>query len=349
MSLRVLQLGPYPPPEGGVTRNMLAIRDRLRECGDHCSIITTSRSTKIVDEPGVHHPRSATELISLIRRTEHDILHLHVGGDINRRLLSLMVAVTTFGKRPVLTMHSGGYATTDAAKVAKPGSARGRIFRRFSHVIAVNNALADVFKRYGVSEEKVSTILPFVLTPPDPAVDLRNDLDEFARSHSPLLVSVGGLAPDYEPLFLIEAMKGIRKHFANAGLMIIGAGSLRNEADRAVTVNALDDAVLLAGDVPHAETLQLIERADAMLRITLFDGDAISVRESLYVGTPVVATDNGMRPSGVKLIKNGDANALLDHIKVILADPPSRPAELAPDYSNIDEVLALYDSLLGNR
>src|SRR4051812_16326601 len=99
MPIRVLQLGPYPPPEGGITRNMLAIRERLRERGDECSIIATSRSAQVAAEPEVYHPRSAAELVSLIRKVDHDILHLHVGGDITRRVLSLCVAAATFGRR----------------------------------------------------------------------------------------------------------------------------------------------------------------------------------------------------------------------------------------------------------
>ncbi|HTH51889.1 MAG TPA: glycosyltransferase family 4 protein, partial [Pyrinomonadaceae bacterium] len=185
MPIRVLQLGPYPPPEGGVTRNLLAIRERLLARGDECSIIATSRSTKITDDPNVYHPRSAPDLLSLIRKIDHDVLHLHVGGDINRRVLSLMVAATTLGKRSVLTMHSGGYATTDAAKKAKPNSARGRIFRRFSHVVAVNDALADIFGLCGVLNDRLSVIPPFVLTPPDDSVKLSSDIEAFCERDSP--------------------------------------------------------------------------------------------------------------------------------------------------------------------
>ncbi|MCV4567241.1 hypothetical protein OFB72_32285, partial [Escherichia coli] len=53
------------------------------------------------------------------------------------------------------------------------------------------------------------------------------------------------------------------------------------------------------GDLPHVITLQMISSANVLLRTTRFDGDAISVREALFLGTPVIATDNGMRPEGV--------------------------------------------------
>jgi len=345
MSIHVLQLGPYPPPEGGITRNMLAIRERLRERGDRCSIVATSKSTQVEDEPEVNHPRSAAELISLIRKVDHDILHLHVGGDITRRVLSLMVAAATLGKRPVLSFHSGGYPQTPDARRAKPNSTRGRIFRRFSRIVAVNGELADVFRRYGVADEKIVVIAPFSLTPPDPDVVLRHELLTFAESHSPLLVSVGGMEPDYEPLFLIGAMAAVLDIYSHAGLVIIGGGSMRGEAEAAAASAGYANAICLAGDVPHDETLQLIARADAMLRITLFDGDAISVREALFVGTPVIATNNGMRPAGVRLTTRDDSDELLRNIREVLAQPVTRPKLLTADNSNIDKVLALYDEL----
>jgi glycogen(starch) synthase len=69
--------------------------------------------------------------------------------------------------------------------------------------------------------------------------------------------------------------------------------------------------VLLYGDLPHKAALRAIAESDAMLRTTLYDGDSVSVREALAAGTPVIATDNGMRPEGVRLIPAQDMEALL--------------------------------------
>jgi glycosyltransferase involved in cell wall biosynthesis len=347
MAMHVLQLGPYPPPEGGITRNMLAIRERLREKGHRCSIIATSRSASIDGEPGVSHPRSAAELIKLLRRSDHDVLHLHVGGDISRRVLSLALAATVFGgPRTVLTMHSGGYARTDDAKRASPESARGRIFRRFSGIIAVNDELADMFRRYGVDASWISVIAPHALEPPDETVAVDPRLKAFCENHSPLLVAVGGLEVDYEPMFLVAAIEDILRDHPRAGLMIVGSGSMKNEVESAVAASGNADAICLAGDVPHAQALHLIQRADVMLRTTLFDGDAISVREALFFGTPVIATDNGMRPEGVRLIAQGDRAGLLERIREALNAKSEREPTLEADHSNIERVIDLYSSLL---
>jgi len=346
MPIHVLQLGPYPPPEGGITRNMLAIRERLLERGDSCSVIATSKSSRVTDDANVYRPRSAAELISLIRKIDHDILHLHVGGDINRRVVSLMLAVATFGTRPLLSFHSGGYPKTAEAQRAHPNTVRGRIFRRFERLIVVNDELAQVFRTYGVDRERLAIIVPFALAPRSMDAKLPQHIEDFANSRSPVLVAVGGVEPDYEPLFLVDAMKGIIDGHPNAGLVIVGGGSMRASVEAAVAESGYPSSILIAGDLPHDETVNLMARSDAMLRITLFDGDAISVREALFVGTPVIATDNAIRPDGVNLTPRGDAQELLKSVDEVLAHPPKRPQNITADLSNIDKVLALYDELL---
>src|SRR5438045_2479950 len=130
MSLHILQLGPYPPPEGGIARNMLAIREEAVERGHSCSVIATSQSTRMTDEPGVYHPRSPVAVVRLLASLKYDVLHLHIGGDISTRVLSLAVACGLFGRgKSLLTVHSGAYPLTEEAKNATPNSIRGRIFQ----------------------------------------------------------------------------------------------------------------------------------------------------------------------------------------------------------------------------
>ncbi len=347
MPLRILQLGPYPPPEGGISRNMLAIREELYARGHSCSIIATSKSTHIYEESGVFHPRSAVALLRLLSSLEYDILHLHIGGDISIRVLALAAACSFFGKgKSLLTLHSGGYPLTDEGKNAAPNSIRGRIFQRFSRLIAVNEAIADVFWRYGVSSDRIKVILPHSLCLPNQQVKVPRELADFYDRHSPVLVSVGGLEKDYDPIFQIDAMKDIVADFPNAGLMIVGDGSMRENVEAAVAASPCAENIQLAGNVDHGVTLHLMNHADIALRTTLFDGDAISVREALFLGTPVIATNTDSRPDGVHLIGISDKDALIRKVREILeAGNHDRPRSL-PDNTNIREIVNLYEGLV---
>ena len=346
MPLQILQLGPYPPPVGGISRNILAIRGEVRGRGHCCLIAATSRSTSVSNEREVYHPRSAVGLLKLLASLSFDVVHLHIGGDVSKRVLMMAIAVAFFGRgRCVLTLHSGAYPQTAEGKNASPKSVRGRVFRRFSRIIAVNDKIADVFRRYGVADDRIKVILPYSLSRPDETVAVPDALAEFCKEHSPLIVAVGGLERDYDPLFQIAAMKAVLNEFPDAGLMIIGDGSMRGEVETSAANSGFSDNILLTGNVDHAITLHLINDADILLRTTLFDGDAISVREALFFGTPVIATDNGMRPEGVHLIGVGDKMAFAEAVKTCVSTGKTAPENSGADNSNIAAVVDLYEEL----
>ncbi|MFN0277871.1 MAG: glycosyltransferase family 4 protein [Pyrinomonadaceae bacterium] len=346
MSLRVLQLGPYPPPEGGISRNMLTIRDELLARGHSCSIIATSASSRMESEPDVYHPRSIFALLKLLSSLKYDVLHLHIGGDVSQRVLALAFACSFFArKKNFLTLHSGAFPLTDKARKATPNSLRGFIFQRFSTLIAVNEAIAEVFRRYGVPADLIRVILPFSLHRPDENVIVPNDLVTFCKKHSPVLLAVGGLERDYDPLFQINAMKQILEKFPNAGLMIVGDGSLRIEVETAIVDSSYAENIFLTGNIEHAVTLHLINKADIMLRTTLFDGDAISVREALFLGTPVIATDTAVRPDGVNLIPVSDKSALVDVMKAVANSERKEKYQSHAENQNIFDIVNLYEEI----
>ncbi len=347
MAMHVLQLGPYPPPVGGVSRNMFAIRDELLGRGHKCSIIATTKSTETKVETDVYHPGSALSLIKQILAVEFDVLHLHVGGDLNLRVFGLALACSVFGgKRTVLTVHSGAYPRSKAAMSARPSSFEGMVFRRFSRLIAVNEPIAEVFRKYGVADENIRIIAPYSPQEPDPEIEIPLELSSFYEQHSPLLLAVGGLERDYDPLFQIAAMKEILAEYPNAGLMIVGDGSMRAVARNAIDEGGYSESIRLAGNVEHAVTLHLINRADVLLRTTLFYGDAISVREALHLGTPVIATANSTRPAGVELVTSGDVKGLAAAVKKVIAKGKSHALKQESSNDNIAAVIELYKELL---
>ncbi|CAN5669607.1 glycosyltransferase family 4 protein [soil metagenome] len=348
--MHILQLGPYPPPEGGINRNMLAIREELQNNGHQCSIIATSKSTKILNEADVYHPRSSQELVKLLQKFNYDILHLHVGGEITKRVLGLVAVCAFFGRgRSVLTIHSGGYPTSKEGLAAKRNSIRGAIFRRFEKIITVNSLIAEVFEKYGIAKEKIKVVYPFVHRNPDPAVEIPKQLKDFAENHSPFLLTVCLLEDTYDLFMQFDAFGKVLEKFPEAGLLIVGSGSLENDLKAAIASKNYADKIFLAGDVEHKITLHLINKADILLRTTKFDGDAIAVREALFLETPVIATDNGLRPAGVNLIPIHDAGALVDQIEKIASGERETKTEKPDDKSNVTEILKIYEEVFDKK
>ena len=348
--MRVLQLGPYPPPEGGVNRNMLAIREELRKRGHQCLIVAAAKSSKVVPEPDVYHPQTPLTLIGWLKRLRYDLLHLHVGGEISPRVVGLIAACALFGRgKSILSFHSGGYPLSEKGQAAKKNSIRGFIFRRYKRIIAVNPLIAEMFERYGVKREKIRVIYPFVHRKPDENVQIPAPLKDFAERHTPFLLTVGLLEDDYDLFLQIDAMEQVLEKFPEAGLMIVGSGSLEEKLKKAIAEKPYRDRIFLTGDVEHKYVLHLINDCDILLRTTKFDGDAISVREALFLNTSVIATDNGMRPEGVDLIPTGDAEALIEAIEKAAKREKSVKTEKAADLSNITAVLDLYEELKAEK
>jgi glycosyltransferase involved in cell wall biosynthesis len=346
--MHVVQLGPYPPPEGGISRNILAIRELLRKNGHQCSIIATSKSSKIGSEADVYHPSNPIQLINLLARLKYDVLHVHVGGDIPLRVLAFLFVCSFFGRnKSVFTLHSGGYAR-DKSEIARPFSLTGFVLRRFNRIIAVNSLMVTMFEKFGVSQENLSLILPFALQNPDSAVKIPPKFREFISKHQPFLLSVSLLEDEYDLPLQIEALEKVLVKFPNAGLIIAGSGSLENELKALLGTKVYAENVFLAGNVEHPITLHLINNCDILLRTTKFDGDAISIREALHLETPVIATDNGMRPDGVKLIPIHNVPALAEMI-VSLAQTKRKPKSPQPiNLENIEQILRLYEKLVNS-
>jgi glycosyltransferase involved in cell wall biosynthesis len=344
--MRVLQLGPYPPPHGGVQSNLVAIRTFLRRQGVPCAVINITRHRK-PDADEVYYPKSAVALIQLLKRLDYDVIHLHVGGMLTRRLLSLaFVCTLPRGRKSVMTFHSGGFPTSTAGKSTGPNSFAGFVLRRFDGLIGVNPEIMSFFERLGVRSHRTRLILPHSFLPEEqPAATMPPALDSFFSAHNPVLISVGLLEPEYDLPLQIEALGQVREKFPSAGLVLIGSGSLDQELRGRIHACPYAEHVLLSGDVPHATTLQVISRAHLMLRTTLYDGDAVSVREALHLGIPVIASDNKMRPAGVHLIPKSNLHALAHAVEDRLSQPASSRAASGSDASNLQAVLDFYQEL----
>jgi glycogen synthase len=345
--MRVLLLGPYPPPHGGVETNVVAIRRFLRKRGIPCAVINITRHRK-QEADEIYYPRNAVELVGRLFRLPYDVLHLHVGGLLSRRVLRLaLVCNMVPGKKTVFTFHSGGYPSLPEAKALTSRSMAGMALRRFDRVIGVNQQIVDFFCRLGVQPGTTRLIAPHAfLAAEDHNGELPEPLKTFFADHRPVLISAGQLEPEYDLPLQIDVMERVREKFPQAGLLLLGQGSLEHRLREKIEEKLYAKHILLAGDIAHEVTMRAIAQADLMLRTTLYDGDAISVREALFVGTPVVATDNSMRPAGVHLIPFSDPNALFIAVEQVLRSPKTREKMPAPDEANLGAVLRVYEELM---
>jgi glycogen synthase len=340
--MKVLEMGPYPPPHGGVETNLVALRKYLLQRGIGCAVINLTRYRR-EERDGIYYPKTALGVLKLLMRLEYDVIHVHAGGDFSPRHAALLLVCSVLPrKKTVFTFHSGGYSRSEAGRRAKPRSVRGFVLRRVDGLIAVNQELADVFRKFGVPRERIRLIPPHSFERPANETRLPQQMEEFYAVHDPLLVTVSGLEPEYDLPLQVEAVRCLRETFPCLGLAIIGGGSLEAELRCKIAAAPHREHILLCGDIPHQATLRAIERSDLFLRTTLYDGDSISVREALHLGVPVIATNNGMRPAGVQLVPMSDLDALCHAVETRLREPAVCKLPATTGTENLDAVVQFY-------
>ncbi len=108
-----------------------------------------------------------------------------------------------------------------------------------------------------------------------------------------LLVSVGRLDHQKDPLLLLSAFKQLSLARSDLQLLMIGDGALRDTVEAAVRELTLEGQVTLLGNKSPVEIARYLHCADAFVLSSAYEGMPIAVLEALACGLPVVTTDVG--------------------------------------------------------
>ena len=290
--MKVVLIGPLPPPHGGISVHVSGIQQHLLAAGVTCRVLDMS-----VTRPGLGFG------LTLLRYALQGwTLHFHTNG---HNLKSWLVALGCglagqFRGGCMLTLHSGmvpGYlrnAPNWRRKLA------AHICSLYRQIVCVSPEIEDALLSIGVESQRTE-VLPAFLSTEIPGASPEPELLAWIERSRPLFSTVLFFRPEYGFDLLIKCLARLKRSYASFGCLVMGSGEQRAEAEKRVREAGLEESVLLLGDVGHETCLALISACDVFLRPTLEDGDSISVREALAMGVPVVASSVGTRPAGILL------------------------------------------------
>lgn len=155
-------------------------------------------------------------------------------------------------------------------------------------------------------------------------------VDEFrpggSGSRRPLLVAVGRLEPNKGFDLLVEAFARLgpsaRERFQE--LHIVGDGPMRDELLALARRRAVEDRVILRGELPRRELAAVMAAAAAFVSSSHVETFSVVAAEALSAGLPVVVTRSGgpeefVAASMGVVVEPGSVDALVDGIHQVAA------------------------------
>jgi len=198
-------------------------------------------------------------------------------------------------------------------------------YGRADAVIAVSNAAAEAVKASGVIRRPIDVIpggveMDRAISPASSEV-----LASFGvRANLPLVVGVGALVPQKDPLTFVRAIAVVRRLRPEMQALWVGDGELREQVEREIARLELGDTLHLAGF--RADVDALMAAGDVFAMSSVFEGLPLVVMDAFALGVPVVATAGSGVPELVDdattglLVPVGDADALGAAVARLLAD-----------------------------
>lgn len=308
-------IGPMPPPFGGISVHIKRLCPLLTSAGISWHLYNPTSLSGGPDVTSVAGRRQRW-LARHALFSRENVTHFH--GIDNTLARAAALPLCARGKKVILSYHN---ASTIPAMERLPRFERRLLeaqLKTASAVHVVNDAMADSLRAWGIAEERLFSF-PAFLPPTDAETHragLPQDVLAFMARCSPCLVAIGAAESTarhsdvYGLGMLVDLIEDLRSTLPEVGLVLFLHINSR-ESDP--PIRALLERIQAKGLGNHmllvrheGECFPAFAAADMYLRPTSTDGDALAVRESLWLGTPAVASDAASRPIGTVLFRSGD-------------------------------------------
>lgn len=354
ISRSITLVGPFPPPYGGISIHLQRLTRYLDQSQYDYTLYNgtsdSSCSNRIISVKN----RKLFFIVKLFLFERSKIFHLHTPNFLARVVFGIM-AMFRSGKYVISIQGRSINLSIEKSLIKK--WITFWILNQMDAIIACNeNIKNDCINKIGLSKKKIFMIPAYI---PPLVEDIKEPpayLSKFIQSHFPVLCATGWIGQKYnaEDVYgidmLIELTERLMPDFPNIGLVLSVNGA---ESEKLVQ-QTINHAKALVGDHINFiieqldDVVGLYRDCDLFCRPTNTDGDAVSIREALHVGTPVIASDCVTRPVECVLFKSRNMNDFehtvrkaLKRIDKLFVVPK---VEGAPN--NAELILQLYNTLI---
>lgn len=152
-------------------------------------------------------------------------------------------------------------------------------------IISVNEKDRERLIQWGIPAKKIKTIYNGVPLFKDAEYERSPNIIE----DSPLVLQIGRLSPQKDPIKFIEGAKLILEVYPTVKFLMVGNGPLRNAVKEKIIEFELQDKVRV---IEYQENVaEIIKSVDIVTLTSAWEGTPYSILEAMAYGKPVVVTD----------------------------------------------------------
>lgn len=261
------------------------------------------------------------EQIRLMRR--HQIIHLHVSHPVLRIFYALVAKL--MGKKLIFTIHG------NLGRFNWFGNLLDKLTVKLSDVpIAINQKSYDKALKWNKQAQLISAFIPPLNDGevPEWVIEKIDNLHKQGHRVFSTNASVCSFTPEGEEIYGIEFLI---EFFRQRDEVLV----ISDPSGRYAEKHKGEDLFITG----FHSTYAIYKHVDGTIRNTATDGDSLSVRESLYLGLPTLATDRVDRPEGCILFHYNDKESLEKALNY-----QGEVTEVHPD-DPIEQITGIYQRL----
>ncbi len=325
MTVDLLLIGSYPPPQGGcsvhVQRLAKVMKDEYRvEVLDLYGQGACESGDIKVYRPEGNFLKRGAHALNILNELKFGIVHFHVSA--MRRFVFLGLILIAFIKTNisiVLTIHSGSLVENYQSSNHLWKILFRILIRRFDIIVAVNKQQKKLLEECGINTNKIALIPAYLPPIPESTDTTHNILKNTNLTDRKLLLLSGYGVPLYGYEKILKVLEQDTKLMERLHVIICTYNtfddSYMEEIERRASL--LSSAKIVRNLTPE-EFAFLLSSADIYVRATDRDGDAVAIREAGYFGLQVIASDCVERPNGVQLFNRNSTTSLAQALNNVM-------------------------------
>lgn len=325
--MKIVLIGTYPPPYGGISVHIKRIKQYLE--GSGVEVVVYNESKK--ESANIKVIKRYISFIFIIPFIKGDIFHFHT---LNKKIRILLGFYKMLGKKIILTIHgeSLNEQINDSNFFVKTLLIRS--LKKIDKIICVNPKNRNELLELGFNQYRIVNI-PSYIHP----IEEKNDIDNIPKEiwdfmkKAEFLISANGCIRFHnnEDLYgfdmLVDLISELNYSNIEAKLLVCildvegqsdEERSYYNNIKKSIQELKLGEKIKFY-EVKDSEFYPILKKSKLFIRPTNTDGYGVSIAEAIYYSVPAIASDVCVRPQGTILFKARDKKSLYDKVTEVIS------------------------------